>query len=147
MKSQLHQPTARQQSSPKSINTTCLLYDPRWQQVDHHQMGSLGLLLLKSQQLIGRGCHWSGEKHWRSKASDDAHAEWEKRRKTEAALQHQRECRSRKVIDQVKSGKWDVNNKIIHTKVILNSMFLQQLLTRCFCSRWCLSQSRLHHWM
>ena len=67
----------------------------------------------------------------KSKASGDIRAEQAKRQKMEAATQRQRECRNRKVANQMKSGKHDANGKRIHTKVIPTSMPSQQPLTQC----------------
>lgn len=54
------------------------------------------------------------------KASNDVHAAQAKRQKTKAASQRQRECRSRKMASEVRSGKRDTDGKIIRTKVVPN---------------------------
>ena len=65
----------------------------------------------------------------RSRDGRAARAEQALRLKREASAQCQRRFRSRKVADQIESGKRDVNGKINHTKVISDPISHKQPLT------------------
>ena len=65
----------------------------------------------------------------RSRDGRAARAEQALQLKREASAQHQRRFRSRKVADQIESGKQDVNGKINHTKVISDPISHKQPLT------------------
>ena len=65
----------------------------------------------------------------RSQEGRDARAVQAKQQKREAWTQRQRRFRSRKVTDQIESGKRDVNGKISCTKVISDSISHKQPLT------------------